>query len=65
MAQDDGFPRTVTDGLGVEVTSGRKIVWPESISIWKVEGDKIVSEQAMTGGLESFFAPLGVKLPSA
>jgi predicted ester cyclase len=52
-------------GMGVVKASGKKIVWPDNDSKWKVEGDKIVSIQEVSGGLEEFFAPLGVKLPSA
>jgi predicted ester cyclase len=52
-------------GLGVIPPSGKKIVWPEQSSKWKVEGGKIVSEVPVTGGMEEFLAALGVKLPSA
>jgi predicted ester cyclase len=53
-------------GMGVIPTSGKKIVWPEAIVEWKVEGDKILSQKPYGGasGLEAFLAPLGVKLPS-
>ena len=51
-------------GMGVIPASGKKIVWPEAKSKWRVEGDKIVSEQS-SGGMESFLAPLGVELPAA
>jgi predicted ester cyclase len=52
-------------GLGVIPASGKRIVWPEAKTKFKVEGDKIVGEQEITGGMEWFLAPLGVKLPSA
>ena len=52
-------------GMGVIPASGKKIVWPDSDSKWKVEGDKIVSIQEITGGTELFLAQLGVKPPSA
>ncbi len=52
-------------GMGVVPASGKEIVWPEGSSKWKFEGDKIVSIQEITGGMESLLAPLGVKLPSA
>ena len=52
-------------GMGVVKASGKKIVWPDNDSKWKVEGDKIVSIQEVSGGLEEFFAPLGVKPPQA
>ena len=54
-------------GMGVVPASGKKIVWPEASSEFKIEGDKIVSIKPYgdSGGIESFFAPLGVTLPSA
>jgi len=53
-------------GMGVIPASGKKIVWPESMSKWKIEGEKVVSIQDFsTGGVAEFLAPLGVKLPSA
>jgi predicted ester cyclase len=52
-------------GLGVVPASGKRIVWPEASTIWMVEGDKIVSEREVSGGMEWFLAPLGVKLPTA
>jgi predicted ester cyclase len=52
-------------GLGIIPASGKRIVWPEGASRWKVEGGKIVSEQPIVGGIEAFLAPLGVKLPTA
>jgi len=52
-------------GMGVVPASGKKIVWPESSSKWKVEGDKVVSIQDLsTGGIGEFLALLGVKPPS-
>ncbi|MEJ2265454.1 MAG: ester cyclase [Anaerolineales bacterium] len=52
-------------GLGVIPASGKKIVWPESSSVFMVEGDKIVGIKPYgdSGGIEDFLAPLGVKLP--
>jgi hypothetical protein len=54
-------------GLGVIPASGKKIIWPEASSYFKIEGDKIVSIKPYgdSGGMESFLAPLGVTLPSA
>jgi hypothetical protein len=52
-------------GMGVIPANGKKIVWPESSSKWKIEGDKIASIQDFsTGGIAEFLAPLGVKLPT-
>jgi hypothetical protein len=53
-------------GMGVVPASGKKIVWPEASSEFKIEGDKIVSIKPYgdSGGMESFLAPLGVTLPS-
>ena len=52
-------------GIGVIPASGKKIVWPEAISEFKIEGDKIVSTKPYgdSGGLEAFLAPLGVTAP--
>jgi hypothetical protein len=54
-------------GMGVIPASGKYIVWPDSTSEFKIEGDKIMSTRPYgdTGGMESFLEPLGVKLPSA
>lgn len=53
-------------GIGVIPASGRKIVWPETRNMFKINGDKIVSIKPMdeSGGLKSFLEPLGVKLPA-
>lgn len=52
-------------GMGVVPASGKKIVWPDSSSKWKVKDDKVVSIQDFsTGGIGEFLAPLGVKPPS-
>ena len=51
-------------GLGVIPPSGKKIVWADAKSKFTVEGDKITGIQEISGGLEWFLAPLGVKLPS-
>ncbi len=51
-------------GLGVLPASGKKIVWPDATARFFVEGDQIVKIQEITGGMEWFLAPLGVKLPS-
>jgi predicted ester cyclase len=47
--------------------SGKKIVWPEVSTLWKVAGGKVAGIQDISGegGIEGFLAPLGVKLPSA
>ena len=54
-------------GMGVIPASGKKIVWPEATSEFKIEGDKIVSikPHGESGGMESFLELLGVSLPSA
>jgi predicted ester cyclase len=54
-------------GMGVIPASGKMIVWPESTNKFKVEGDKIVSIQAVgdAAGIASFLETLGVKLPTA
>lgn len=52
-------------GMGVIPASGKKIVWPEAKTKWKVEGGKIVGEEPISGGMDWFLAPLGIKLPSA
>jgi hypothetical protein len=53
-------------GMGVVPASGKKIVWPDSSSKWKIEGEKVVSIQDFsTGGIGEFLAPLGVMPPSA
>lgn len=53
-------------GMGVIPASGKKIVWPEDSVAFKIRGDKIVSIKPYGdgGGIETFLAPLGVKLPS-
>ena len=53
-------------GLGVIPASGKKIVWPEDTSAFKIRGDKVVSIKPYgdSAGVESFLAALGVKLPS-
>jgi predicted ester cyclase len=54
-------------GLGVIKPTGKKIVWPEALVEYKVDGDKILSERAYGGasGLDAMLAPLGIKLPTA
>jgi hypothetical protein len=52
-------------GMGVVPASGKKIVWPDFSSKWKVTGGKILSIQEIDGGMEDFLAPLGVMPPSA
>jgi predicted ester cyclase len=54
-------------GVGVIPASGKKIVWPEASNAFKIEGDQIVSIQPVgdSGGMEAFFAALGVKAPAA
>ena len=52
-------------GLGVVPASGKRVVWPEASTKFKVEGDKIVGEEEISAGMARFLAPLGVTLPSA
>jgi predicted ester cyclase len=54
-------------GLGVIPASGKRIVWPEDSTAFKIRGDKIVSNRPYgdSAGMESFLAGLGVKMPSA
>lgn len=52
-------------GLGVFPASGKKIVWPDAQSKFTVEGNQITGIQEISGGLEYFLGPLGVKLPSS
>lgn len=53
-------------GMGVIPATGKKIIWPEESSKWKLEGDKVISIQNLTSrGIGEFVAPLGVKPPSA
>lgn len=54
-------------GLGVIPASGKRIIWPETSSKFKIKGDKIVSIEPYgdSGGMESFLAPFGVTLTSA
>ena len=53
-------------GLGVIPASGKKIIWPEASSVFMVESDKIVGVKPYgeSRGMEDFFEPLGVKLPT-
>lgn len=53
-------------GMGVVPASGKYIVWPDATTEFKIEGDKIASSRPYgdSGGIEAFFEPLGVKLPS-
>jgi hypothetical protein len=53
-------------GMGVIPASGKKIVWPDRSSKWKIEGEKVVSIQDFsTGGVGEFLAPLRVRPASA
>jgi hypothetical protein len=54
-------------GMGVIPASGQKIIWPEASNEFKFDGDKIVSIKPVgdSGGMEAFFAALGVKAPAA
>jgi hypothetical protein len=52
-------------GLGVFPASGKKIVWPDAQSKFTVEGNQITGIQEISGGLEYFLGPLGVRLPSS
>jgi len=53
-------------GMGVIPASEKKIVWPEASNEFNIEGGKIVSIKPYgdSGGMEDFFAALGVKAPS-
>jgi predicted ester cyclase len=53
-------------GLGVIPASGKKVVWPEDTTAFKIRGDKIVSNKPYgdSAGVDSFLTALGVKLPS-
>jgi predicted ester cyclase len=52
-------------GMGVVPPSGKMIVWPDRSSRFLFSGDKISGIQDLAeGGMQSFFAPLGVKPPS-
>ena len=53
-------------GMGVIPASGKEIDWQEASSKITVEGDKIVrlEQYGDSGGLETFFAALGVKPPA-
>jgi len=52
--------------LGIIPASGNKIVWPDTTTAFKIEGDKIASTRPYgdSGGMESFLAPFGVTPPS-
>lgn len=54
-------------GLGIIPASGKKIVWPEARSKFKIVDEKIVGIEAYgdSGGIESFLETLGVKAPAA
>ena len=54
-------------GMGVIPASGKKIVWPEASTAFKVDGDKFVSIKPYgdSDGMEAFFEALGVKAPAA
>lgn len=54
-------------GVGIIPASGKKIVWPEASTAFKVSDDKIVSIKPYgdSGGVEAFLAALGVKAPAA
>jgi predicted ester cyclase len=52
-------------GFGVVPPSGKKIVWPQGVSKFMVKDGKIASDITVSGGMESFFEPLGIKLPKA
>jgi predicted ester cyclase len=54
-------------GLGVLPASGKKIVWPEESSEFKIKGDKIVSikPHGDAGGMEAFLGARGMTPPSA
>ena len=51
-------------GLGVVPASGKRIVWPEASTKFLVEGDQVVGEKEISGGMEWFLTPLGVKMPT-
>lgn len=54
-------------GMGVIPASGKRVVWPETSNLFKVEGGKIVNTQDVgeNGGIEAFMKALGVTLPNA
>jgi hypothetical protein len=54
-------------GLGVIPASGKKIIWPEGTTEFKIKDGKFVSSKPYgdSGGTEAFLEPLGVKLPTA
>jgi predicted ester cyclase len=52
-------------GLGVIPPSGKRIVWPDAQSRYRVREGRIVQEQQISSGFGWFLAPLGVDLPSA
>jgi predicted ester cyclase len=54
-------------GLGVIPASGKRIVWPNSSSNFKIAGGKIVSvhDYGDTDGVRDFLTALGVTMPSA
>lgn len=53
-------------GMGVIPASGKKIVWPEDTTAFKIQGNMIVSNRPYgdSTGIESFLSALGVKVPS-
>jgi hypothetical protein len=52
-------------GMGVIKATGKKLTWPTASSKAMVEGDKITAIHDVSGGMEWFLAPLGVKPPGA
>jgi predicted ester cyclase len=52
-------------GLGVIPPSGKRIVWPDAQSRYRVSDGRIVQEQQIDSGFAWFLGPLGIDLPSA
>lgn len=54
-------------GMGIIPASGKMIVWPKDSVMYKVEDDKIVTEEPYgdSRGVGGFLEVLGVKAPSA
>ena len=54
-------------GLGVIPATGRKVIWPDGSSEWKIKGDKIVSMKNLVDAdvMGIILSQLGAKSPSA
>jgi predicted ester cyclase len=51
-------------GLGVIPASGKRVVTPESKTMFMVEGDQIVASKPISGGFESLLVGIGA-VPSS